>query len=100
MSDIVDRLKATGEERLRASAHQDPPNYLSVVAKISQEDGALMTKSADEIKRLRSALTGILNEWEERDEGPTLPFVLGLTMAGIARAALEGTDDAPSHPHA
>ena len=57
-------------------------------------------EAAAEIERLRSALTGILNEWEERDEGPTLPFVLGLTMAGIARAALEGKDDAPSHPHA
>lgn len=49
----------------------------------------------DEIERLRAALSGVLREWDEyRSDGRNgdVPFILAVTMAGIARAALAGEE--------
>ena len=56
MSNLVERLRSTGQERQRTTAHDDPKHYLHVVAKISQADGKLMNEAADEIERLTAAL--------------------------------------------
>ena len=44
-------------------------------------------------ERLRAALCGVLREWDEyRSDGydGEVPFIVAVTMAGIARAAIAG----------
>lgn len=56
MTDIVERLRTTGAERQRTTAHDNKDHYLHVVAKISNADGLLMLEAAEEIYRLRQNL--------------------------------------------
>lgn len=77
MTDIVERLAATGAERQRTTAHDNPDHYLHVVAKISQSDGKLMLEAAAEIERLRAALerarTVLANMALEKE--PSAPWI-------------------------
>lgn len=56
MSDLIERLRKTAAARAKATAHDDPNNYLLVVARLSREDADLMAEAAAEIERLRDAL--------------------------------------------
>lgn len=42
MSDLIERLRKTAAARAKATAHDDPNNYLLVVARLSREDADLM----------------------------------------------------------
>lgn len=53
MSDLIERLRKTAAARAKATAHDDPNNYLLVVARLSREDADLMAEAAAEIERLR-----------------------------------------------
>lgn len=54
--DLIKRLRETAAARAKATAHDDPNNYLLVVARLSREDADLMAEAAAEIERLRDAL--------------------------------------------
>ena len=64
-----------------------------------QLDLNVAREARDEIIRLRAALEGVVREWEEAKAGQQLPmsvpFVVAVTMAGIARAALENPEALP-----
>ena len=64
MSDIVERLRTTGETRRRATPVDDPKQYMNVYARLSREDGVLMCEAADENDRLREALEQLVT-WSE-----------------------------------
>lgn len=83
MTDIINELRAT---------QYDKDNFPRMKSEWACSVG-LALRAADEIERLRAALTGIIAEWEERGDGPTVPLVVGVAMAGIARAALEAKDE-------
>lgn len=70
MSEIVERLRATGTERQRTTAHDDPTHYLHVVAKISNADGLLMAEAADEITRLEARVHHLHERLEIDPEHP------------------------------
>ena len=68
MSEIVELLLTTAAERSRATAQDDPPNFLNVVAKISRADAELMNMAASEIMILEgnwNHLARIANEQNE-----------------------------------
>jgi len=47
MSDaLVERLESTSAARAKATARDDPANYLLVVARLSHEDASLMAEAA------------------------------------------------------
>lgn len=77
MSDLIERLRKTAAARAKATAHDDPNNYLLVVARLSREDADLMAEAAAEIERLRDALVnyrstlceGFCGEDQWSDEG-------------------------------
>jgi hypothetical protein len=50
--DLIEKLRKTGQERQRTTAHDNPKHYLHVVAQISNADGKLMLEAADELERL------------------------------------------------
>ena len=68
MSDLIERLRKTAAARAKATAHDDPNNYLLVVARLSREDADLMAEAAAEIARLREALEPFAEAAEECDE--------------------------------
>lgn len=70
-------------EAMTASAEK-AAKALEIMSDVVQEQRV-------EIDRLRAALSGVVREWEEyRSDGwdGDVPFIVGVTMAGIARAAL------------
>jgi hypothetical protein len=103
MTDILERLKATGAERQRTTAHDNKDHYLHVVAKISNADGLLMLEAAEEIERLRMALRhyASANNWDEvPGENYRRLWLEPYTSTrdsyngyDIARAALRGEND-------
>lgn len=52
MSDeLLERLARTSAERLRAEPFEDKKNFMSVYARLSREDGALMAEALAALKR-------------------------------------------------
>ena len=104
MSDIIDKLNRVRWQLDQSVAHEARDEIIRLRV---ERDHAIVRANlhggrywegryrdeAAENKRLRAALEGVVREWEEAKAGQQLPmsvpYVVAVTMAGIARAALE-----------
>ncbi len=66
--DLVDRLQETSATRASATAHDDPQNYLLVVARLSHEDAALMAEAAARIAELEAEVARF--RWQPIETAP------------------------------